>query len=158
MHSKKSRWTISLRNNKKMLSIKFVYLLPSAVPSLLATNKPLSKLILSGNSLLTQHCYGFFWRWRSVSKNSAKTKTRSFILWIRDLEDFNPNYTWFKETAWPQYSSQRFKGSTTFIQSANVFLSKGAKVVAKLGDMNVSKIAKNGLLYTQTGTPYYASP
>jgi NIMA (never in mitosis gene a)-related kinase len=27
-----------------------------------------------------------------------------------------------------------------------------------LGDMNVSKIAKNGLLYTQTGTPYYASP
>lgn len=24
--------------------------------------------------------------------------------------------------------------------------------------MNVSKIAKNGLLYTQTGTPYYASP
>ena len=28
----------------------------------------------------------------------------------------------------------------------------------KIGDMNVSKIAKNGLLYTQTGTPYYASP
>ena len=27
-----------------------------------------------------------------------------------------------------------------------------------LGDMNVSKLAKNGLLYTQTGTPYYASP
>jgi NIMA (never in mitosis gene a)-related kinase len=24
--------------------------------------------------------------------------------------------------------------------------------------MNVSKIAKQGLLYTQTGTPYYASP
>lgn len=29
---------------------------------------------------------------------------------------------------------------------------------AKLGDMNVSKVAKNGLLSTQTGTPYYASP
>jgi NIMA (never in mitosis gene a)-related kinase len=29
---------------------------------------------------------------------------------------------------------------------------------AKLGDLNVSKVAKNGLLYTQTGTPYYASP
>lgn len=29
----------------------------------------------------------------------------------------------------------------------------------KLGDMNVSKLAdKNGLNYTQTGTPYYASP
>lgn len=30
--------------------------------------------------------------------------------------------------------------------------------VVKLGDMNVSKLAKKGLLYTQTGTPYYASP
>lgn len=28
----------------------------------------------------------------------------------------------------------------------------------KLGDMNVSKISKNGFLKTQTGTPYYASP
>ena len=28
----------------------------------------------------------------------------------------------------------------------------------KIGDMNVSKIAKGGLLHTQTGTPYYASP
>lgn len=27
-----------------------------------------------------------------------------------------------------------------------------------MGDLNVSKIAKRGLLYTQTGTPYYASP
>jgi NIMA (never in mitosis gene a)-related kinase len=43
-----------------------------------------------------------------------------------------------------------------FIQSANIFLNKSGE--AKLGDLNVSKIAKNGLLYTQTGTPYYASP
>ena len=42
------------------------------------------------------------------------------------------------------------------IQSANVFLNKDG--IAKLGDLNVSKVAKNGLLYTQTGTPYYASP
>jgi NIMA (never in mitosis gene a)-related kinase len=28
----------------------------------------------------------------------------------------------------------------------------------KLGDLNVSKLAKKGLVYTQTGTPYYASP
>ena len=25
-----------------------------------------------------------------------------------------------------------------------------------MGDLNVSKVAKKGLLYTQTGTPYYA--
>lgn len=42
------------------------------------------------------------------------------------------------------------------MKSANVFLQKNGS--AKLGDLNVSKVAKKGLLYTQTGTPYYASP
>jgi len=42
------------------------------------------------------------------------------------------------------------------IKCANVFLNKDGSV--KLGDLNVSKIAKLGLLQTQTGTPYYASP
>ena len=42
------------------------------------------------------------------------------------------------------------------LKSANIFLMKDGS--AKLGDMNVSKVAKKGLLYTQTGTPYYASP
>lgn len=42
------------------------------------------------------------------------------------------------------------------LKSANVFLNKDG--TTKLGDMNVSKVAKKGLLYTQTGTPYYASP
>ena len=41
-------------------------------------------------------------------------------------------------------------------QSANVFLYKDGS--AKLGDLNVSKVARRGLGYTQTGTPYYASP
>ena len=41
------------------------------------------------------------------------------------------------------------------LKSANVFLYKDQ--TAKLGDMNVSKAAnKDGLNYTQTGTPYYA--
>ena len=42
------------------------------------------------------------------------------------------------------------------MKSANVFLFSDGS--AKLGDLNVSKVAKKGLLYTQTGTPYYASP
>ena len=42
------------------------------------------------------------------------------------------------------------------LKSANIFLCKDLKV--KLGDLNVSKVAKKGLSYTQTGTPYYASP
>ena len=43
------------------------------------------------------------------------------------------------------------------LKSANVFLCEGG-TVSKLGDMNVSKVAKRGMLHTQTGTPYYASP
>ena len=42
------------------------------------------------------------------------------------------------------------------IKCANIFLTKSGQ--AKLGDLNVSKIAKMGILQTQTGTPYYASP
>jgi len=42
------------------------------------------------------------------------------------------------------------------IKSANLFLEDDG--AARLGDMNVSKVAKAGFLYTQTGTPYYASP
>lgn len=43
------------------------------------------------------------------------------------------------------------------LKSANVFLNKDG--TAKLGDMNVSKLTDmKGLNYTQTGTPYYASP
>ncbi|MCQ2821659.1 MAG: protein kinase [archaeon] len=42
------------------------------------------------------------------------------------------------------------------LKSANIFLYSDG--LAKLGDLNVSKVAKKGLGYTQTGTPYYASP
>ena len=42
------------------------------------------------------------------------------------------------------------------LKSANLFLLKNGTL--KIGDLNVSTIAKNGLAYTQTGTPYYAPP
>jgi NIMA (never in mitosis gene a)-related kinase len=42
------------------------------------------------------------------------------------------------------------------LKCANIFLTKDG--LLKLGDLNVSKIVKMGLVYTQTGTPYYASP
>ena len=42
------------------------------------------------------------------------------------------------------------------LKSANIFLMKNG--ICKLGDLNVSKETKSGLLKTQTGTPYFASP
>jgi NIMA (never in mitosis gene a)-related kinase len=42
------------------------------------------------------------------------------------------------------------------LKSANIFLDLNGN--PKLGDLNVSKVVKQGLAYTQTGTPYYASP
>lgn len=43
------------------------------------------------------------------------------------------------------------------IKSANILINKFGAV--KLADFNVSKVVKcDGLLRTQTGTPYYASP
>lgn len=42
------------------------------------------------------------------------------------------------------------------IKCANIFLT--IEGLVKLGDLNVSKIAKAGVMQTQTGTPYYASP
>lgn len=43
------------------------------------------------------------------------------------------------------------------LKTANIFLTADLKH-CKLGDLNVSKVAKSNLAYTQTGTPYYASP
>ena len=42
------------------------------------------------------------------------------------------------------------------LKSANIFLFSDGS--AKIGDLNVSKVVHRGLGYTQTGTPYYASP
>ena len=42
------------------------------------------------------------------------------------------------------------------LKSANIFLFTDGSV--KLGDLNVSKVMNKGCEYTQTGTPYYASP
>ena len=42
------------------------------------------------------------------------------------------------------------------LKSANIFLFSDGS--AKIGDLNVSKVVNKGVGYTQTGTPYYASP
>lgn len=42
------------------------------------------------------------------------------------------------------------------LKCANVFCTSDRRY--KLGDLNVSKVAKRGMARTQTGTPYYTSP
>lgn len=42
------------------------------------------------------------------------------------------------------------------LKCANVFCASDG--ILKLGDLNVSKVARRGMARTQTGTPYYTSP
>ena len=72
----------------------------------------------------------------------------------------------FKESLIWEYALQMIKGLKALhdkkimhrdLKSANIFLVKD-KHQCKLGDMNVSKVIKEKVLHTQTGTPYYASP
>ena len=72
----------------------------------------------------------------------------------------------FKESVIWEYSLQMIEGLKALhdkkimhrdLKSANIFLFK-ENHKCKLGDMNVSKVIKEKVLLTQTGTPYYASP
>ena len=42
------------------------------------------------------------------------------------------------------------------LKCANIFLMKNGQL--KIGDLNVSKLAKNNMAKTQTGTPFYLAP
>ena len=84
---------------------------------------------------------------------------------FQKIVNHQKNSTWFKEEDIWKIFIMVVKGLKTLheldimhrdLKSANVFLTKDGS--GKLGDMNVSKVAEKGLNYTQTGTPYYASP
>ena len=72
----------------------------------------------------------------------------------------------FKESLIWEYAIQMIQGLKALhdkkimhrdLKSANIFLFK-KNHLCKIGDMNVSKVVKDKVLLTQTGTPYYASP
>lgn len=72
-------------------------------------------------------------------------------------EGFEEEYVW--KVAYEIFSGLKILHKNNIIhrdiKSANIFFSKG---IAKLGDLNVSKFAEQGMCSTQTGTPYYTSP
>ena len=84
---------------------------------------------------------------------------------LKKVESHQKKGSTFRERDVWKYFIQMLRGLTALhelkichrdLKCANIFLT--ADGVIKLGDLNVSKVAKKGLLYTQTGTPYYASP
>jgi len=98
---------------------------------------------------------------------------------LKQIEKHKSPKRLIKEKKIWRYFIQMVKGLKTLhdmkiyhrdLKCANVFISCDEKSI-KLGDMNVSKVAKRGLVQTQTGsifnlkfphtflgTPYYASP
>ena len=82
------------------------------------------------------------------------------------IQRMKKNCGFFEEDLIWSYSIQMIEGLKALhdkkimhrdLKSANIFLVKNKKQ-CKLGDMNVSKVIKEKVLRTQTGTPYYASP
>jgi NIMA (never in mitosis gene a)-related kinase len=84
---------------------------------------------------------------------------------LQKIEKHKKQHTKFTEKEIWHYFVQIVRGLKSLhdlqivhrdIKCANLFLTLDGMV--KMGDLNVSKVAKKGLLQTQTGTPYYASP
>lgn len=100
------------------------------------------------------------------------TQTLNLVLEFADdgdlatkIQNYKKNNQIFKENEIWSLFIQMIKGLKVLhehqimhrdLKSANIFLTKSG--TCKLGDLNVSKVVKKGLLYTQTGTPYFASP
>jgi NIMA (never in mitosis gene a)-related kinase len=83
---------------------------------------------------------------------------------LQMINNHKKNNTRFTEEEIWKYLVQAVKGLKALhnrnilhrdIKSANIFITSENKV--QLGDLNVSKVV-HSLAYTQTGTPYYASP
>ena len=85
---------------------------------------------------------------------------------LKKIEEHKRNGTFFNETEIWSFFLGMLKGVHSLheggivhrdIKAANVFLNKQGEI--KLGDLNVSKVCQAGaLMFTQTGTPYYACP
>ncbi len=82
-------------------------------------------------------------------KINEKYKTKTFFI-------ENEIIATFKKIVYGLKALHDLKIIHRDLKLANIFLFKNGDV--KMGDLNVSKVLKKGLLNTQTGTPYYASP
>jgi hypothetical protein len=110
-----------------------------------------------GNLLDIQYRHGIRRRRRFAAKDLLVQEKGVPVQRGRDLGHLYADCEGIDCPPRSQDSPPRHQSTLPATQSANVFLTKNG--VAKLGDMNVSKVVrKDAMCETQTGTPYYASP
>ena len=106
-----------------------------------------------------------FWDDKTSSLNIVMEYADDGDLYSK-IKKMKENKIFFEEKIIWDYSIQIIQGLKALhdknimhrdLKSENIFLTKNNSQ-CKIGDMNVSKVLKEKLLRTQTGTPYYASP
>ncbi|CAD8111031.1 unnamed protein product [Paramecium sonneborni] len=100
---------------------------------------------------------------KSVTLDVLEWNLPSMVIYQRKYRNTQKQGVSFKKVKFLRYAFQilndlnvlhEMKVMHQDIKSAKIFLINND---VKLGDLNVSKVIKEGLLYTQTGKPYYAS-
>ena len=106
-----------------------------------------------------------FWDDKTSSLNIVMEYADDGDLYTK-IKKMKENKIFFEEKKIWDYTIQIIQGLKSLhdknimhrdLKSENIFLTKNNSQ-CKIGDMNVSKVLKEKLLRTQTGTPYYASP
>ena len=106
-----------------------------------------------------------FWDDKTSSLNIVMEYAEDGDLYTK-IKKMKENKFFFEEKKIWDYTIQIIQGLKALhdknimhrdLKSENIFLTK-KNSQCKIGDMNVSKVLKEKLLRTQTGTPYYASP
>lgn len=157
--SKKWSWWTCQTDRSTTPSIRCAFSPLFATPTSSDTSKPSTMRPPShyGTICTIQHRHGVRRRRRFAPEDIRLQEERTPVQGGRNLGYFSSDRQRIDSTSRSQDPPSRYKSTKKCIQSANVFLTKNG--VAKLGDMNVSKVVrKDAMCETQTGTPYYASP
>ncbi len=85
--------------------------------------------------------------WRAVARGSIWSLAIQMLEGLKYIHDHGILH---------RGASLRRLNNMTDLKTANCFLTSSGAL--KIGDLNVSRLMKQGLVRTQIGTPYYMSP